>query len=80
MMDCLEKPPIANHLGIFHQATVAWKDFVLSSTQGAPWGIQVYNKLLQSFCSCVLSISQDCPLRVEWKKVSNWRCKALGPR
>lgn len=58
MKDCLEKPPIATHVGIFHQAPVAWKDFFLSSTHRAPWGIQVY-KCLQNLCPCVLIISQD---------------------
>lgn len=34
MTDCPDMPQIANHLGIRHQAPVAWKDFVPGSTQG----------------------------------------------
>lgn len=52
-MDCLDKTPTENHLGIFHQAPVAWKDFSLSSTQGAPLGIQIQqlSQELLSLCT-----------------------------
>jgi len=42
-------------------------------------GSEVHNKCHQSICPRVLSINQDCQLRVVQKtRVSNWRCKALS--